>query len=115
MHNAAQAANGVNSVFFTQSIWCKHGPGNINHLLCDGLHLLIVRVRSLQRESIAPGRFPGVGTVGISEREDGFRVRFPDARMKEALTQLAQAEESQVVFEPWQSCDVIVQGGRAYP
>src|SRR5258707_13990856 len=41
MHNAAQAANGVNSLFLAQPIGREDGPENIDRLLLQSVHLLI--------------------------------------------------------------------------
>src|SRR5436305_13476637 len=37
MHDAAQAANSMNSFFLAESVRRKHGPHTIHHLLRDGL------------------------------------------------------------------------------
>src|SRR5260221_12159113 len=103
MHNAAQAANSVYSLFLAEPIRREHGPANIHKLLRDGLQHLVTRIRCLQREGIAPRCFPGVSPVGIGERENGLRAGFANGRTKEAIKQLAWTEKGQVVFEPEQS------------
>src|SRR5438874_13688784 len=72
MNNAAQATNGVNSIFLAESVWRKHGPDNIHKLLRESLHLLTSWIGCLHREGIASGYFPGISPVGIGERENGL-------------------------------------------
>ena len=45
MNDTAQAANSVDGVFFTEMVGCENGPGNVDELLCQDLHFLIVRIR----------------------------------------------------------------------
>ena len=72
MHYAAQAANGVNSLFLIEFVRREYGQNNLYYLLRDGLQLPISGIGSLQCEGIASRRFPGVSPVGISERENGL-------------------------------------------
>ena len=44
MNNTAQAANGVDCLFFTEVVGREDGPDDINELFCEELHFLIVRI-----------------------------------------------------------------------
>src|SRR5713226_10631764 len=75
LHDAAQAANGMNSLFLAKFVRREHGQDNFHHLLRDDLSLLVARRWRLQRESIAPGCLPGISLVGIGQRDNGLCAR----------------------------------------
>ena len=72
LHDAAQAANGMNSLFLAKFVRREHGQDNFHHLLRDDLHLLVAGRRRLQRKGIASGCFSAISSVGIGQRDNGF-------------------------------------------
>src|SRR5260370_1113816 len=62
MHNAAQAANSVYSLFLAEPIRREHGPANIHKLLRDGLQHLVTRIGCYRG-----GVVPLYGLVGLDD------------------------------------------------
>src|SRR5713226_91607 len=85
LHDTAQAANGMNSLFLAKFVRREHGQHNFHHLLRDDLYLLVARRWRLQRERITPRCFSAIGPVGIGERDNSLCARFPDGCAADAI------------------------------